>query len=63
VIHNVYSDAQGTKYITYTDSTGKFYYDNNEDPVYLNKSNNLSSDNGQTGALWGLINSLESMLA
>lgn len=63
ITYSIYTDPQGAKYLTTTDPSGKYYYDSNEDPVYLTKTSNLSSDDGKTSSLWGLVNSLQSMLA
>ena len=61
-VHTISTDPQGNKYVTYTDSNGKYYFNNNGVPVYLNKSN-LSTDDGKTSSLWNLVNSLQNMLA
>jgi hypothetical protein len=62
--YTIYNDQLGNKYITYGDSTGQYYFDKNGNKTYINKTpSNLSTDSGNTGALWGLIASLQNILA
>lgn len=60
--YSISTDPQGNKYVTYTDQTGKYYYNNDGVAVYLSKSN-LSTDDGKTSSLWNLVSSLQNMLA
>lgn len=63
-VYSIVGDPQGNKYLTYSDSTGKYYYNTQLDPVFLSKTpvNNLSTDDG-SNPLWALVNHLQDMLA
>ena len=66
VTYSIFSDSStNNRFISYSDSTGRYYINNKSDPVYLSKApvNNLSSDDGGPSSFWGLIYSLQDMLA